>query len=610
MCGIVGYVGKREAAPILLEGLKRLEYRGYDSAGIAVHDVDDSVITCLRRPGKVAQLASRVKKTTPLGVVGISHTRWATHGRPSKKNAHPHRDCTERFFVVHNGIIENYTTLKKELKEAGHKFYSDTDTEVMAHLVEKHFHGTLEGAVAQALKELRGTWAFAILAKDDPQKIVIARNSSPLLIGIGDGEYLIASDASPVLPITKHVVYLEDGEMASITADGFRISEVDDKKLRKRLVEIPWTLDEAEKGGYPHFMRKEIDEGPGVIKEAMRGRAFPKEGLVKLGGLEREEDRLRALERVVLTGMGTAYHAALLGEYYLEELAHMPTETEYAAEFRYKKSPPFYNTALLAVSQSGETADTLAAVKKAKEKNMVALGVVNVVGSTIARETDAGVYNHAGPEIGVASTKAFLSQLTVLLLTTAYLRRLKGVEGEAMEKILKALSRIPKKIDKVLREEVHIREVAERLAQSSSMLFIGRKWSYPVALEGALKLKEVSYVHAEGYNAAELKHGPIAMIDKTLPTVAVVPNDSMRDKTLSNMEEIRARKGPVIAVATEGDKEVAEAADEVFWVPKTHEVLSPLLTTVPLQLFAYHVGVIRGIDVDKPRNLAKSVTVE
>ena len=610
MCGIVGYIGRKEAAPILLDGLRRLEYRGYDSAGMAVHNPETAEVEVLRKVGRVVQLAQALEKNTLQGMVGISHTRWATHGAPSQRNAHPHQDCSGHFQVVHNGIIENYASLREELKERGHAFTSETDTEVVAHLIEETFRGTLEDAVAEVLKKLRGTWAFAILAKDDPEKIVAVRNSSPLLIAIGQGEHLVASDASAVLPITKKVVYMEDGEMAVVTRDGFRITNVDDAVLRRRLVEIPWTLEEAEKSGHAHFMHKEIFEGPEVVKNAMRGRTVAREGLVKLGGLEQVKDRLHYTERVVLTGMGTAFNAALLGEYFFEELARIPAEAEYAAEFRYKDTPAFRNTTLIAVSQSGETADTLAALRKAKESDMLTLGIVNVVGSTIARDTDAGMYNYAGPEIGVASTKAFLSQVVCLVLTALFFGKMFGIDDNRAKEILEELEAIPNKIKKILSQEDEIKGLAQKYGTFTNFLYLGRKWSYPVAMEGALKLKEISYLHSEGYNAAEMKHGPIAMIDKNFPSIAIVPDDMVRDKTLSNLEEIRARSGPILAIATEGDKKVSDVVTDTFFIPRTHEILTPLLSTVPLQLFAYHIGVAKGYDVDKPRNLAKSVTVE
>lgn len=609
MCGIVGYIGKREAAPVVLDGLKRLEYRGYDSAGLVVQDASASPFVARVR-GRVAALEEKVGSIPPTGTVAVAHTRWATHGEPSVRNAHPHADCKGRHHVVHNGIIENHHALRAKLIAKGHRFASETDTEVIAHLIEERFRGTLEDAVASALRDLRGTWAIAVVSADDPGKIVAARNSSPLLLGVGEGEHLLASDASAVLASTSKVVYIEDGEMVAVTRDGFRIRNVDDAEIRRRLVEIPWTLEEAEKGGYPHFMRKEIEEGPDVVRNAMRGRVNAKHGSVKLGGLETVEARLRHAERLILTAMGTSYHAALLGEYFFEEIAGIPTEVEYAAEFRYKDAPVSRNAALVAISQSGETADTLAAAREAKRRGMLTLGLVNVVGSSISRETDAGVYNHAGPEIGVASTKAFLSQVTVLLLMAVFLGRMRALgEAEARE-ILEALDRIPEGIRSVLRKDREIRELAKRIVRREDALFIGRKWSYPVALEGALKLKEVSYLHAEGYNAAEMKHGPIALIDPSFLTVAVVPDDRMREKSLSNIEEIRARRGPILAIATRGDRRIEKIAESVIAVPRTHEMLSPLLTVVPLQLLAYHVGVLRGNDVDKPRNLAKSVTVE
>lgn len=609
MCGIVGYIGDKQAAPIVLDGLKRLEYRGYDSAGLVVQD-EESVPFVARVEGRVAGLEAHIGSQYPKGTVGLAHTRWATHGAPSVVNAHPHADQTGKLHLVHNGIIENYRKLKEELREEGAVFISETDTEVIAHLIAKYFRGTLEDAVEQALKELRGTWAIAVLHQDDPGKIVAARNSSPLLLGVGAGEYLLASDASAVLASTSKVVYIEDGEMVTVTRDSFRITNVDDAELRRRLVEIPWTIEEAEKSGYTHFMRKEIDEGPETVRAAMRGRARVDDGEVVLGGLIDVAERLSNTERFVLTGMGTAHLAAMLGEYYFEALASVPTEVEYAAEFRYKNAPAARNTTLIAVSQSGETIDTLSAVYEAKQKGMLVLGNVNVVGSTVARETDAGVYNHAGPEIGVASTKAFLSQVVVLLLMALFVGRRKGLGVLEAGEVLKALDAIPKQIETILQREDEIEAMAKQMKEYKNAFFIGRKWSYPIALEGALKLKEVSYLHAEGYNAAEMKHGPIALIDKDFPTVAICPSDSIRVKTLSNMEEIKARGGPLFAFGTEGDTRLAELAQNTMLLPKTHEMLSPLLFVVPLQLLAYHVGVMRGHDVDKPRNLAKSVTVE
>ncbi|OHA49130.1 MAG: glutamine--fructose-6-phosphate aminotransferase [Candidatus Terrybacteria bacterium RIFCSPLOWO2_01_FULL_58_14] len=608
MCGIVAYIGKREATPIVLDSLKRLEYRGYDSAGLTVEQEKRGPFVA-RVAGRVGKLEAKLVGATLPGTVAIAHTRWATHGAPSERNAHPHGDCRARIHLAHNGIIENHAALRATLIANGHRFSSDTDTEVIVHLVEERFRGTLEDAVEAALRELRGTWAIVVLSADDPGKIVAARNSSPLLLGVGSGEYLLASDASAVLASTKKVVYIEDGEMVTVTREGFRITNVDDAELRRRLVEIPWTLQEAEKGGHPHFMRKEISEGPEVVENVMRGRV--RGGEVKLGGLETVSKRLDHVERIVLTAMGTSYHAALLGELFFEELAGIPAEVEYAAEFRYKRAPlATRNTALFAISQSGETADTLAALREAKRKGMLTIGIVNVVGSTVARETDAGLYNYAGPEIGVASTKAFLSQVVALLLAAIFLARGRAMGEREAQELLEALIRIPDAIRSLLKEENEIRALAKRFAHYENALFLGRKWSYPVALEGALKLKEVSYLHAEGYNAAEMKHGPIAMIDERFPTVAVVPDDSVRDKTLSNLEEIRARNGPIFAIATRGDRGVSSIADGVISIPRTHEILSPLLAVVPLQLLAYHIGIARGCDVDKPRNLAKSVTVE
>lgn len=609
MCGIVGYIGTRDAAPIVIDGLKRLEYRGYDSAGVVVQDEGQTPYLA-RVQGRVAGLEEQVVSEQPKGSLAVAHTRWATHGEPSVPNAHPQQDQTGKVHVVHNGIIENYKKLKDDLVASGAVFASETDTEVIAHLVAKHFRGTLEDAVAEVLKQLRGTWAIAVTHEDDPGKIVAARNSSPLLLGVGSGEYLLASDASAVLSSTSTVVYLEDGEMVTITRDSFRITNVDDAELRRRLVEIPWTIEEAEKGGYEHFMRKEIDEGPETVRAAMRGRTITKEGDVKLGGLEAVADRLRHAERFVLTGMGTAFYAATLGEYLFEEIAGIPAEAEYAAEFRYRNTPTSGNTALVAVTQSGETIDTLAAIREAKRRGMLTLGNVNVVGSTIARETDAGVYNHAGPEIGVASTKAFLSQVTTLALMAIFLGRQRGLKVGDAQDILEGLEALPKQLERALELEDAIEALAKMMMQYDNALFIGRKWSYPIAMEGALKLKEVSYLHAEGYNAAEMKHGPIALIDENFPTIAIAPDDDVREKTISNLEEVKARKGPIFAFGTEGDDRLRELADACVLLPKTHEMLSPLLMVVPMQLLAYHVGVLKGYDVDKPRNLAKSVTVE
>jgi glucosamine--fructose-6-phosphate aminotransferase (isomerizing) len=609
MCGIVAYIGEREAAPIVLDGLKRLEYRGYDSAGVVVQ-CDGVAPYVARAQGRVNGVAERAAADRPQGTVAVAHTRWATHGEPSERNAHPQADPSGKVHVVHNGIIENYKTLRDKLESEGHTFASDTDTEVIAHLIAQAFRGTLEDAVTETLRKLRGTWAIAVVHEDDPGKIVAARNSSPLLLGVGEREYLLASDASAVLSSTNTVVYLEDGEMVTVTRDNFRITNVDDKELRRRLVEIPWTIEEAEKSGYDHFMRKEIDEAPETVRAAMRGRVIIPEGDVKLGGLEGVAERLRHAERFVLTGMGTAYYAAMLGEYFFEEIAGVPAEVEYAAEFRYRNAPVGRNSALIAVSQSGETIDTLSAVREARRRGMLTLGNVNVVGSTIARETDAGVYNHAGPEIGVASTKAFISQVSVLVLMAIFLGRQRGLGAAEAKRLLEELARIPELIEQVIAKEPEIRALAEALARYENALFIGRKWSYPIALEGALKLKEVSYLHAEGYNAAEMKHGPIALIDEQFPTIAIAPEDPLREKVLGNIEEIRARRGPVFAFGTEGDTRLTEIADTAILLPRTHEMLSPLVSVVPLQLLAYHVGVLRNLDVDKPRNLAKSVTVE
>ncbi|KKR45525.1 MAG: Isomerizing Glutamine-fructose-6-phosphate aminotransferase [Parcubacteria group bacterium GW2011_GWB1_40_14] len=611
MCGIVGYIGNKQATPIVIDGLKRLEYRGYDSAGIAVHNIGEP-IKFLKNAGRVAKLETEVNKNVPLGTVAIGHTRWATHGAPNDINAHPHKDCTGKIHLVHNGIIENYVSLKNELDQAGHKFSSDTDTEVLAHLIESLFRGTLEDAVAQALSRVRGTYALAVISEGDPAKIVAARNSSPLLIGIGEGECLLASDPSAVIAATKKVVFLEDGEMATLTPEGFRIKDLGGDELLKRLVEIPWTLEEAEKSGHAHFMHKEIFEGPEVVANTMRGRIMVDEGLVKFGGLENYAKHLANTERLILTGMGTAYHAALIGEYLFEEIAEIPTEVEYAAEFRYRH-PILDNhnkATLIAVSQSGETADTLAAVREAKRRNVFTMGIVNVVGSSVARETDAGIYNHAGPEIAVASTKAFLSQITVLTMASIFLGRMRNLEITRAKELLAELVALPDKMSRILEQEQVFIDLANWLKDAEHVFFLGRKYNFPIALEGALKLKEVSYLHAEGYNAAEMKHGPIALIEPSFPTIAIVPQDSVYEKTISNLEEIKARGGPIVAIATEGDERILKVADAAIFIPKTLEPILPVLTTIPLHLLAYHTAVARGCDVDKPRNLAKSVTVE
>jgi len=600
MCGIIGYVGKKQALPIVMEGLKRLEYRGYDSAGVVVLNKGAEVV---KTKGGIEDL--REKLTDIQGTTAIGHNRWATHGEPSDINAHPHWDCKKEIFVVHNGIIENYKQLKEGLK--GHKFISDTDTEVLPHLIEENYKGNLEEAVRLALKKVVGAYAIAVVSEKEPGKIVFARQSSPLLVALGEGENFIASDAPAILGYTKQVIYLNDGEMGVITADDFQVFTLDKREVEKSSHEIEWDIEQAEKSGYPHFMLKEIFEGPETIENAIRGRIILKDGMVKLGGLEPVMDKLKEINRIVIVAMGTAFLAGKVGEYMLEEYAEIPVEIENASEFRYKKWVIGKDDAVLAISQSGETADTLFAVKEAKRKGVFTLGVVNVVGSSLAREVEAGVYNHAGPEIAVASTKAFISQLAVLALLTVFLGRQRNMSLVTGKRILEELEKLPELCRRVLEKKENIKKLAEKYSDFKDFFYLGRKYSYPVALEGALKLKEVSYIHAEGMPAGEMKHGPIAMINKDFPSFVIALKDSVYEKNLSSIEEIRARNGRVIAIATEGDN---LSADDVISVPKTLEMLSPVLSVVPTQLFAYYVAVKKGLDVDKPRNLAKSVTVE
>jgi len=600
MCGIIGYVGKKQALPIVMEGLKRLEYRGYDSAGVVVLNKGAEVV---KTKGGIEDL--REKLTDIQGTTAIGHNRWATHGEPSDINAHPHWDCKKEIFVVHNGIIENYKQLKEGLK--GHKFISDTDTEVLPHLIEENYKGNLEEAVRLALKKVVGAYAIAVVSEKEPGKIVFARQSSPLLVALGEGENFIASDAPAILGYTKQVIYLNDGEMGVITADDFQVFTLDKREVEKSSHEIEWDIEQAEKSGYPHFMLKEIFEGPETIENAIRGRIILKDGMVKLGGLEPVMDKLKEINRIVIVAMGTAFLAGKVGEYMLEEYAEIPVEIENASEFRYKKWVIGKDDAVLAISQSGETADTLFAVKEAKRKGVFTLGVVNVVGSSLAREVEAGVYNHAGPEIAVASTKAFISQLAVLALLTVFLGRQRNMSLVTGKRILEELEKLPELCRRVLEKKENIKKLAEKYSDFKDFFYLGRKYNYPVALEGALKLKEVSYIHAEGMPAGEMKHGPIAMINKDFPSFVIALKDSVYKKNLSSIEEIRARNGRVIAIATEGDN---LSADDVISVPKTLEMLSPVLSVVPTQLFAYYVAVKKGLDVDKPRNLAKSVTVE
>lgn len=625
MCGIVGYLGKRNAIPILIEGLERLEYRGYDSAGIAFPD-ENGKMQFKKTVGRVQALkdyfAGEVQppvlrsdlKTHP--TVGIAHTRWATHGKPTEKNAHPHFDCTKNIFVVHNGIIENHAFLRDALEREGHHFYSETDTEVLAHLIERSFWFDkaeargLEEAVSEALTHVRGTFGLVVISGLNGGKLVAARRGSPLLVGVGEEEFLIASDAAAILKHTRKIIYLQDNELAVITAADVLVSTLSLERVSRAPTILDWDLEDVERGGFESFMLKEIFEGPEVIENSLRGRLLHGKGGAKLGGLEDHKNILRNMKRCIIVACGTSYYAGMVGRYLLEEYAGIKCSLELASEFRYKKNIFDPDTFILAISQSGETADTLEALRLAKQDGIFCTGIVNVVGSTIARETDAGVYNHAGPEIGVASTKAFLSQLSVLALWALFLGRDRFLTQVLGQNIARELSMMPKKIRRILDDAQKIKKKALKYAHYDNFLFLGRKYSFPTALEGALKLKEISYVHAEGYAAGEMKHGPLALIDENFPVFVVVPSDSVFDKTVSNIQELRARSAPIIAIATEGDKEIASLVDDVIYIPKTLEMLTPILSVVPVQLFAYYIARARGRDVDKPRNLAKSVTVE
>ncbi|MFA5986869.1 MAG: glutamine--fructose-6-phosphate transaminase (isomerizing) [Parcubacteria group bacterium] len=608
MCGIVGYIGKsKRAQHVLLDGLHRLEYRGYDSAGLCV--ISGKKCKTFRAVGKVSALETKIGDKDLCAQIGIAHTRWATHGKPSVANAHPHR--SGKVHVVHNGIIENYQSLKNSLIKKGHIFTSETDSEIVAHLIdEASKRHNFEEAVQHALAQICGAYALVVIHEDEPEKLIAVRNSSPLVVGVGKDEYIIASDASAIIAYTDRVLYLDDGEMIVVMPDHHVIMNFRGQKKYKKEYMLDWDESEAQKEGYPHFMLKEIFEQPHAVEDAMRGRVIVKEGLARLGGLSAVEKQLRKINRIVIVSCGTSYHAGLVGEYMLEEYANIPTEVEYASEFRYRKPLIDQKTAVIAISQSGETADTRAAIREAKNKGALTLGIINTVGSTIARETDAGVYNHAGPEIGVASTKAFTSQLTILALLTVYLGRQRDMSMTMGRRILTELRAIPGKIEEVFAEEKKIKKIARKYRDAHSMFYLGRKYNYAIALEGALKIKEISYIHAEGYASGEMKHGPIALIDKNFPSVVIAPYDSVYEKTSSAIAEIRARGGKVIAVTTHDAVDVIKVADDVIIVPKTLEMLMPLVTVVPLQLLAYYAGCAKGYDVDKPRNLAKSVTVE
>ena len=610
MCGIVGYIGPKNSLPILLEGLRRMEYRGYDSAGIAL--VNGNGLTIIKKAGKVADLVKAIGKKGLSSGIGIGHTRWATHGEPNDSNAHPHWDCHKEIAIIHNGIIENYATLKRKLEHDGHVIHTVTDTEVLVHLIEEMYKRShdLFTAVRQALLEVEGAYGILVVSTKEPDKIIAARKGSPLVIGVGENENLVASDAAALVDHTRQVIYLEDGEVACLTADSLVTKTIYDEEIIKEVEEITFDLEQIEKKGYDHFMLKEIHEQPESIRNSLRGRLRVNEGTAKLGGLESVIGKLEKTQRILITACGTSWHAALVGKYMIEQVAGIPVDVDYASEFRYRNPVIRPDDVVIVISQSGETADTLAALREAKSKGATVIGVVNVVGSSIARETDAGVYIHAGPEIGVASTKAFTSQISVLSLITLLLARQRGMNQERGQILANDLLSLPEKVESIFKETDHIKSIAEEFRNSQNFIYLGRGSNFPTALEGALKLKEISYIHAEGYPAAEMKHGPIALIDENMPVVFIVPKDTIYDKVISNMQEVRARRGKIIAIANEDDTEIDKLSDHVIKVPRTLSFFGPIVNTIPLQLLAYYMAVTRGCNVDQPRNLAKSVTVE
>ena len=612
MCGIVGYIGNEQADDILLTGLKRLEYRGYDSAGLAI--VNGNHLQVEKKEGKVDDLRGAINGQPMDGTLGVGHTRWATHGPPSDENAHPHVSSDGSFALVHNGIIENHSAIKEKLTEKGYSFESETDTEVLVHLIEevkREANLSLPEAVRQALTQVVGAYGIAVVSREDPDLLLAARKGSPLILGVGDGEYFIGSDAAPLVEHTRQVVYLNDGEMATVRRSGYEVTTIENEPLEKEVHELEWSLSEIEKGGYDHFMLKEIMEQPEAMEDAMRGRVLPEENDIVLGGLHDVWDELVEADRIIIAACGTSWHAGLVGEYLIETFARTPVEVEYASEFRYRNPILRDGDVVLVISQSGETADTLAAVRQAQEKGVPCFGICNVVGSTIARETDAGVYLHAGPEIGVASTKAFTAQVTVLSMIALKLAKGRTLSTGELAHNIQALAEVPDKVREVLQaSNDDLESMAHVYRYASNFLYLGRGYNFPVALEGALKLKEISYIHAEGYPAAEMKHGPIALIDRFMPVVFIAMKDSTYDKVLSNIEEVVARDGSVIAITDDKDKELDDLCEYVLEIPQTEEFLSPLLTVIPLQLLSYHIAVMRGCHVDQPRNLAKSVTVE
>lgn len=615
MCGIVGYIGEQEATPILIKGLQRLEYRGYDSAGIAVHNGKE--ITLTKCKGKVSNLEALLALDTPIGTMGIGHTRWATHGPPNDENAHPHGTPDNGLVIIHNGIIENFNTLKRGLIERGHKFNSDTDTEVLVHLVEdikRNEEGiSLFEAVRIALNEVIGAYAIVIMSRENPDQLIAAKKGSPLVIGIGaNNEYFIASDATPIIEHTKNVVYLEDEEIAVIDRKkGFTLRNIKNQEKTPYIHELEMQLEALEKGGYEHFMLKEINEQPRSVKDSMRGRLNANKGIVELGGIREYKQKLINAKRIIIVGCGTSWHAGLVGEYLFEDLARIPVEVEYASEFRYRNPVIFEDDVIIAISQSGETADTLAAIELAKSKGATIIGICNVIGSSIPRATHAGSYTHAGPEIGVASTKAFTAQVTVLTLMALSIAQARGsAPTSRIQRMLIELNSVPDKIAKVLKLDEQIQEISKIYKDVPNALYLGRGINFPVALEGALKLKEISYIHAEGYPAAEMKHGPIALIDENMPVIVIATQGASYEKIVSNIQEVKARKGKVIAIVTEGDEEVKALADHTIEIPNIDDMLMGLISVIPLQLLSYHIAVLRGCNVDQPRNLAKSVTVE
>ncbi len=609
MCGIMGYIGSKNASEVIINGLARLEYRGYDSAGIALTNKD---LYINKKAGKISNLRSELdfSELAPYNT-GIGHTRWATHGIPSDLNAHPHSDCKNEIAVVHNGIIENHSAIRQILQKYDHDIKSETDSEVIIHLIEYYYERySLAEAVMKAVVRLEGTYGLIVISKREPEKLIAARNGSPLLVGIGDNEMIISSDASAIIEHTRKVIYLKDREVFEIKRDNFMAFDLEKGLVDREIEEIDWNIEAIEKQGYDYFMLKEIFEQPETISNGFRGRTVQDYGMIRLDGLRLSEEELNEINRIIFIACGTSWHAGLIGEYLIEEYARIPVEVEYASEFRYRKPILRRGDLVIVISQSGETADTLAALKEAKSKGIKVLSICNVVGSTITRESDGGVYIHAGPEIGVASTKAFTSQVTVLILLSLFLARRRDMNSEEIKVYIEHLLAIPEKVSQILSNNDYIRDIAEIYKDKSNFLYLGRGINFPVALEGALKLKEISYIHAEGYPAAEMKHGPIALIDENMPVVFIAPRDEIYSKVLSNMEEVKARKGKIIAIANQGDNDIKEYADHIIYVPPVRKMLSPLITVIPLQLLAYHVAVMKGCNVDQPRNLAKSVTVE